>query len=144
MSSPAPFKPIARLLERGLSIRHVYGKPVRHGDTTVIPIAQVACGFGGGGGRGPGRARKNGAEEGAVGEDSSPEPEGEVGNPDAEGEGEGGGGGFWMRPVGALEIGPEGTRFVHFHPRGPLVGAAVLGLAIGWLFGRRRGAINAH
>ena len=46
MSSPAPFEPIADLLERSLSIRHVYGEPVRRGDTIVIPVAQVAYGFG--------------------------------------------------------------------------------------------------
>ena len=63
MSSPAPFEPIAELLERSLSIRHVYGEPVHHGDTTVIPVAQVAYGFGAGGGRTPGRIRKNGANE---------------------------------------------------------------------------------
>jgi hypothetical protein len=29
-----------------------------------------------------------------------------------------------MTPVGALEIGPEGTRFIHFHPLLPLLGRA--------------------
>ena len=38
MSSPAPFEPIAELLERSLSIRHVYGEPVNHGDTTVLSL----------------------------------------------------------------------------------------------------------
>ena len=55
MSSPASLGPIAELLERSLSIRHVYGEPVQHGDTTVIPVAQVAYGFGAGGGQGPAR-----------------------------------------------------------------------------------------
>ena len=32
---------------------HVYAEPVRHGDTTVIPVAKVAYGFGAGSGRGP-------------------------------------------------------------------------------------------
>ena len=63
MSSPAPFAPIAELLERSLSIRHVYGEPVHHGDTTVIPVAQVAYGFGAGGGQGPGRSRKGVVDE---------------------------------------------------------------------------------
>ena len=53
MSSPAPFEPIAALFERSLSIKHVYGEPVQHGDTTVIPVAQVAYGFGAGGAGGP-------------------------------------------------------------------------------------------
>jgi uncharacterized spore protein YtfJ len=63
MSSPAPFEPIAELLERSLSIRHVYGEPVHHGDTTVVPIAQVVYGFGAGGGRGPGRTGKTATGE---------------------------------------------------------------------------------
>ena len=42
MSSPAPFGAIADLFERSLNIRHVYGEPVHNGDTTVIPVAQVA------------------------------------------------------------------------------------------------------
>jgi uncharacterized spore protein YtfJ len=63
MSSPAPFQPIAELLERSLSIRHVYGEPVLRGDTTVIPVAQVAYGFGAGGGRGPGRLRTAASDE---------------------------------------------------------------------------------
>jgi hypothetical protein len=48
MSSPVPFEPIAALLERSLNIKHVYGEPVQHGDTTVIPVAQVAYRFGAG------------------------------------------------------------------------------------------------
>lgn len=39
------------LIERNLSIRHVYGEPVVRGDTTVIPVASVAVAFGGGEGR---------------------------------------------------------------------------------------------
>ena len=63
MSNTAPFGPIAELLERSLSIRHVYGEPVQQGDTTVIPVAKVAYGFGGGGGQGPGRGRTHVAED---------------------------------------------------------------------------------
>lgn len=43
-----------------------------------------------------------------------------------------------MTPVGALEIGPQGTRFIHVHPLPPLLGAGALGLVIGWLLARRR------
>jgi len=129
MSSPAPFGPIAELLERSLSIRHVYGQPVQHGETTVIPVAQVAYGFGAGGGHGPTRVR-NSADESAPREDSRPEVQGA-----------GGGGGVRMTPVGALEIGPHGTRFVRFHLLAPWFGGAALGLAVGWLLARgRRGA----
>jgi uncharacterized spore protein YtfJ len=127
MSSPAPFEPIAELLERSLSIRHVYGEPVHHGDTTVIPVAQVAYGFGAGGGRAPGRTRKNGSNDSPPDKDTP-----------SEAQGAGGGGGVRMTPVGALEIGPQGTRFIHFHPLTPWLGAGALGLVIGWLLARRR------
>jgi hypothetical protein len=43
-----------------------------------------------------------------------------------------------MTPVGALEIGPEGTRFIHFHPLLPLLGAGAAGMVAGWLLARRR------
>ena len=128
MSSPAPFEPIAALLERSLNIKHVYGEPVQHGDTTVIPVAQVAYGFGAGGGRGPGGPRAAGANETPPSDTSR-----------AEAQGAGGGGGVRMTPVGALEIGPQGTRFVHFRPLGPLLAAAAFGILAGWLLSRRHG-----
>jgi uncharacterized spore protein YtfJ len=127
MSSPAPFAPIAELLERTLSIRHVYGEPVHHGDTTVIPVARVACGFGAGGGRAPGKNRTN--------RDDTKLVDGET---RSEGEGAGGGGGVSMTPLGAIEIGPRGTRFIHFHLLAPLLGVGAVGLAVGWLLARRR------
>jgi uncharacterized spore protein YtfJ len=127
MSSPAPFEPIAELLERSLSIRHVYGEPVHHGETTVIPVAQVAYGFGAGGGWAPRRPRKNGAADSPANKDMPPDAQGA-----------GGGGGARMTPVGALEIGPQGTRFIHVHPLTPWLGAGALGLVIGWLLARRR------
>ncbi len=49
MSGTVPLKPIAELIERSLSIRHVYGEPMTHGDTTVIPVAEVMFAFGAGG-----------------------------------------------------------------------------------------------
>lgn len=129
MSSPAPFGPITELLERSLSIRHVFDEPVQHGDTTVIPVAQVAYGFGAGGGQEPARGR-SGADENAPREGQGPEAQGA-----------GGGGGVRMTPVGALEIGPQSTRFVRFRPLAPWFGGAALGLAVGWLLARgRRGA----
>ena len=127
MSSPAPFEPIAELLERSLSIRHVYGEPVQRGDTTVIPVAQVSYGFGAGGGRGPRHARADGSGERATGDDIRPEAQGA-----------GGGGGVRMTPVGALEIGPQGTRFIRFHPLAPWLAGAALGMALGLLVRRLR------
>lgn len=96
------------LIERNLGIRHVYGEPVANGDTTVIPVASAQFAFG----AGEGRNEKQ----------------------------EGGGGGGWvqMRPVGTLEIGPRGTRFVRFPRWGPLLGAAAVGFAAGLLMARMR------
>ena len=127
MSSPAPFEPIAQLLERSLSIRHVYGEPVNHGDTTVIPVAQVVYAFGAGGGQVPRRPRKHGSVESPPDMDTR-----------SDAQGAGGGGGVRMTPVGALEIGPQGTRFIHCHPLTPWLSAGALGLLAGWLLGRRR------
>ena len=128
MSSPAPFEPIANLIERSLSIRHVYGEPVQHGDMTVIPVAQVAYGFGAGGGHGPGSKRAVGHGEPASSDSG-----------DLEAQGAGGGGGVRMTPVGALEIGPHGTRFVEFRPWRGLLSAAAIGVLAGLMLGRRRG-----
>ena len=122
MPSPAPFEPIAALIERSLNIKHVYGEPIQRGDTTVVPVAQVMYGFGAGGGEGR-RRPANGA------------PADESGPP--EGQGSGGGGGLRMLPAGALEIGPRGTRFIPFQPMRALLGAAAVGLVLGWLFGKR-------
>jgi hypothetical protein len=43
-----------------------------------------------------------------------------------------------MTPVGALEIGPEGTRFIRLHPLRPWLAAGSIGLVIGWMLARRR------
>jgi len=126
MASPAPFESIAELFERNLSIRHVYGEPVHHGDVIVIPVAQVVYGFGAGGGQRPGLGPRQALDASSTTASGPPEAQGA-----------GGGGGLRMTPAGALEIRPDGTRFVHFHPLRPLIGAAALGLVAGWLVTRR-------
>ena len=108
MSEHAVLQSLKDLIERNLSIRHVYGEKVVSGDTTVIPVASVAVAFGGGEGR------------------------------TDQQEGGGGGGALRMSPIGALEIGPRGTRFVRFPRWGPLLGAAALGFAAGLLMARLR------
>ena len=57
MSSVMPLEPISALFERNLTIRTVYGEPIRQGETTIIPVAKVAFGFGTGMNRGPMRGR---------------------------------------------------------------------------------------
>ena len=121
MPSAVPFEPIATLIERSLNIKHVYGEPIQRGDTTIVPVAQVMYGFGAGGGEG--RRRRPGE---GVNEDGRPE-----------GQGSGGGGGLRLTPAGALEIGPRGTRFIPFQPVRALLGAAAIGVVIGWIIGRR-------
>jgi len=95
----------------GTSIRNVFGDPVVAGERTVIPVAQVRYAFGGGGG-----TPKN----------------------DTQVSGGGGGGRVVTRPCGALEVTPQGTRFIPFDDRrktgaalalGFLLGAAVVALA---------------
>jgi uncharacterized spore protein YtfJ len=122
MSITTPFEPIAGVFERNISIRH--GEPVHHGDTTVIPVAKVAYGFGAGGGRRPITRSPQGAG-------SSAEPAG------SEAQGGGGGGGARLTPIGALEVGPRGTRFVHYNPLPRLAGAFVLGVGVGALLTSR-------
>jgi uncharacterized spore protein YtfJ len=123
MSVTTPFEPIAGVFERNLSVRHVYAEPVRHGDTTVIPVAKVAYGFGAGSGRRP--APRSDAKSNA-----------EAG--EAEAQGGGGGGGARLTPIGALEIGPRGTRFIRYNELPRLAGVFALGLGVGALLASRR------
>jgi len=124
MSVTTPFKPIAEVFERNLSVRHVYAEPVHHGDTTVIPVAKVAYGFGAGSGRRP--APRSGEMASSTAEDAG-----------AEAEGGGGGGGARLTPIGALEVGPHGTRFIRYNELPRLAGAFALGLGVGVLLASR-------
>ncbi|WP_232703235.1 GerW family sporulation protein [Halobacterium wangiae] len=110
---------VDRLADAG-DVGTVYGDPVEREDRTVIPVARVAWGFGGGAGT-------SAAEEG------DDEEAGEAGGD----EGYGMGGGVRASPVGALEIGEEGTRFVRYGDRKRLLGFAVLAFFVGVLLGRR-------
>jgi uncharacterized spore protein YtfJ len=106
---------LAERVSASASVKIVYGDPVVVGNRTVIPAARVRYGFGGGGGR----------------------PKGD----ESTGGGGGGGGRASASPCGALEITPEGTRFLAFDDRGS-TGAAlalgfVLGAAVVALFARR-------
>ena len=130
-SAPAPVQPIAELFERNLSIRHVYDEPVHQGDVTVIPVAKVAFGFGAGAGR-RGRLRARGQQAAT---DESNNADGRT-----EPQGLGGGGGARMTPVGALEIGPRGTRFIHYSEMPRMLGVLALGVGAGWLLAAQRPA----
>jgi uncharacterized spore protein YtfJ len=72
----------------------VYGEPIQHEDTLIIPTAEVLCGMGFGVGRGGGTS--------AAQEDGNPS----VGT----GIGAGGGGKVLSRPVAVVVASPEGVR----------------------------------
>jgi uncharacterized spore protein YtfJ len=80
--SPDVLERLVDKLIGSASVATVYGSPITAGGVTVIPVAEVAHGFGGGSGREAGGPRR--------------------------GEGLGGGGGVRVRPVGFIQVG-EGT-----------------------------------
>ena len=78
-------------------VHAVYGEPIEHGDTLIIPSAEVLCAMGFGAGYGSG---------------SNVETEGAEGAAPASGSGGGGGGGgrVFSRPVAIVVAGPDGVR----------------------------------
>jgi uncharacterized spore protein YtfJ len=94
---------LAERVSARASVKNVYGDPVVVGSRTVIPVAKVQYGFGAGCGQRSG-------DESAGG---------------------GGGAGVSARPSGALEITPEGTRFIVFDDRRTTGIALALGFVLG-------------
>src|SRR5256885_952636 len=80
---------LRRMAGRINGVRVAYGKPIRAGDRTIIPVARV-------------RVR------GGFGFGSAPRDQG--------GDGGGGGGTFDAQPVGFIEAGPQGTRYERIPP----------------------------
>ena len=103
MSIQALLGTIGERLSATASVKNVYGDPVTVGERTVIPVASVRYAFGGGGG-----------------EDSN-----------AGQNGGGGGGGVVAKPSGALEITPQGTRFIPFITPKAVGLAFAAGMAVG-------------
>jgi uncharacterized spore protein YtfJ len=100
-ASPAPAleamqATMARFLDTA-SISRVYGEPVREGDTTIIPAAEVLVGMGFGFGYGGG------------GEKPAGENRDENGNQAGGGGGGGGGGRTLSRPVAVVIVSPDGV-----------------------------------
>jgi uncharacterized spore protein YtfJ len=80
----------------GANVKNVYGRPVQHGDTTIIPAAEVFVAGGFGVGFGTGVRPEESQSEGTL----------ESGG----GGGGGGGGTSQARPVAAIIASPEGVR----------------------------------
>lgn len=97
------------------SVEAVYGDPIEVDGRTIVPVARVGYGFGGGFGRGSDESGDGGT-----------------------GEGGGGGGGVSAKPVGAIEVDDDETRFVRFDDRRRAGLALLAGVALGLLLGRRR------
>ncbi|WP_158059099.1 GerW family sporulation protein [Halorussus halophilus] len=113
--SVAQLETIVERLQHSASVRSVYGQPIERGGRTVVPIAEVAYAFGGGYGRGEPTDEKSG-------------------NSASAGQGGGGGGYATAKPVGALEITDDETRFVRADGNRKLavaLGALALGVAVG-------------
>ena len=100
-------------------VRVVYGEPIQHDDTMIIPTAEVLCGLGFGVGSGSGTST-----------DSSDKP--------AQGSGSGGGGGgrILSRPVAVVVASPEGVRVepVVDITKIALAGLTALGFMVGMMF----------
>lgn len=105
------FDAVVERFEATGDARSVYGEPVELENKTVVPVARV--GYGLGGGFGSGCDEDSGDEAGGLG------------------------GGISVTPIGVMEITPDGTRYVPLNDRRKLVGAGLIGLALGLVIGLR-------
>jgi uncharacterized spore protein YtfJ len=118
--------PIEKAVER-LGVNAVFGEPVRQGDVTVIPVAEIRFGFGYGYGSGQGRPEEGGPGTG-------------------EGSGGGSGAGGRASPKGYIRVSSEGVQFepVLDVTRIALAGIAFAAWSVFWIgrtmraVGRRR------
>ena len=112
-------KGLRRLIDAVASSRLCYGEPVRQGERTIIPVARVRVAGGWGFGN-SGRGAKSDGQRGG-----------------------GGGGTLEGLPVGFIEVGADGARFVEIPDpertqRLVKVGAAALGTVLTAVAGARR------
>jgi uncharacterized spore protein YtfJ len=130
---------IAQRLEETLdrlSINAVFGEPLREGETTLIPVAEVTLGFGYGYGSGPAPQPEADIEEALAEAPPADEEEKEV-EVELEQEmgGAGGGGGGKARPLGYVRIDPQGVRFeaIEDETRIALAGIAMVAWSVFWI-----------
>jgi uncharacterized spore protein YtfJ len=98
----------------------VYGEPIQHGDTIIIPTAEILCGMGFGIGSGSGSGVDQKADQPVKGS----------------GGGGGGGGRILSRPVAVVVVSPEGVRVepVVDITKIALAGLTALGFMVGMMF----------
>ena len=101
----------------------MYGEPITADGKTIIPVAQVAFGYGGGFGQ---KARRH-----------QQQADTEAGPPPDE-RGAGGGGGMYARPRGVYEVTAQGTRFIPANNIRQLLLAGFIGFLIRSWLGHRR------
>jgi len=101
-------------------VRVVYGEPIQHNDTTIIPTAEILCGLGFAVGSGSGTDTGHNPDNPSVGK----------------GSGGGGGGRILSRPVAVVVASPEGVRVepVFDITKVALAGLTALGFMVGMTF----------
>ena len=116
MTESNAIEPIEKLFEK-LKVDAVFGEPIKEGDVTLIPVADVGVGFGFGTGQ-------NRAAEQEGGEAES-----------SRGMGGGGGGGGKASPRGYIKITPDGVTFESTmdENRVALAGIAMSAWAVFWI-----------
>ena len=114
MTESNSIEPIEKLFEK-LKVDAVFGEPIKEGDVTLIPVADVGIGFGFGSGQNP-AAKEDGGEA-------------------ESGQGMGGGGGGKASPRGYIKITPDGVTFESTmdENRVALAGIAMSAWAVFWI-----------
>lgn len=114
MTESNAIEPIEKLFEK-LKVDAVFGEPIKEGNVTLIPVADVSVGFGFGSGQNPAAKEEGGEVE--------------------SGQGMGGGGGGKASPRGYIKITPDGVTFESTmdENRVALAGIAMTAWAVFWI-----------
>ena len=114
MTESNSMEPIEKLFEK-LKVDAVFGEPIKEGDVTLIPVADVGVGFGFGSGQNPAAEKEEGEAE--------------------SGQGMGGGGGGKASPRGYIKITPDGVTFESTMDENlvALAGIAMSAWAVFWI-----------